>query len=96
MDSQKLQPTVIDSQTLDLLKDEIKQEISERLKNSNLNKLLEKHGILKDDIQVKCDIDLTKIQIRDTNPSLLMPGKRVEVWVCLCNNKMTDCPCPQP
>ncbi|MEH2168943.1 MAG: hypothetical protein V7K41_20250 [Nostoc sp.] len=96
MESQTSQPTVIDSQTLDLLKDEIKQEISERLKNSNLNKLLEKHGILKDDIQVKCDIDLTKIQIRDTNPSLLMPGKRVEVWVCLCKGEMTDCPCPKP
>ncbi|MEH2237095.1 hypothetical protein [Nostoc sp.] len=97
MESKIVQPTVIDAQKLDLLKDEIKQEISERLKNSDLSKLLEKYGISGNDIlQVKCDIDLTKIQIRDASPSLLMPGKRVEVWVCLCKGEMTDCPCPKP
>ncbi|WP_392534525.1 hypothetical protein [Nostoc sp. C117] len=97
MDSQTVQPTVIDAQTLDLLKDEIKQEISERLRNSNLSKLLEKYGILGDDIlQVKCDIDLTKMQLRDTNCSLLLPAKRVEVWACLCKGEITDCPCPKP
>ncbi|MEH2400104.1 hypothetical protein [Nostoc sp.] len=97
MDSQSVQPTVIDAQTLDLLKDEIKQEISERLKNSNLSKLLDKYGISGDDVlQVKCNIDLTKFQVIDTNNSLLIPGKFIEVLACLCNGHITDCPCPKP
>ncbi|MEH2337197.1 hypothetical protein [Nostoc sp.] len=97
MESQTVQPTVIDAQTLYLLKDEIKQEISERLKNSNLSKVLEKYGISGDDVlQVKCNIDLTKIQVRDTNSSLLIPGKHVELWACLCKGEITDCPCPKP
>ncbi|RCJ28207.1 hypothetical protein A6S26_11755 [Nostoc sp. ATCC 43529] len=71
------------------------KEISERLRNSNLKKLLEKYGISGDDVlQVKCDIDLNKIQVRDTNHSLLLPANLVQGWACLCNREWTDCPCP--
>lgn len=95
MDSQPVQPTVIDAQKLDLLKEEIKQEITETLKNSNLSKLIEKYGISGDDVlQVKYNIDLTKIQVRDMN-SLLIPGMFTEQWICLCNGEYVDCPCPK-
>ncbi|PHJ58219.1 hypothetical protein VF14_19120 [Nostoc linckia z18] len=71
------------------------KEISERLRSYNLKKLLENYGISGDDVlQVKCDIDLTKIQVRDINHSLLLPAKHVQAWACLCNGELTDCPCP--
>ena len=85
MDPQSLQQIVIDSQTLQQLQDEIQEEMRETLKNSNLDKILEKYGISGDNILTfQISTDLSNIQagaIFDENQqpnSLLSPiPKRV-------------------
>jgi uncharacterized protein YdcH (DUF465 family) len=52
----------MNSEMLQQLKDELKQEMSERLKDAKFDKLLEKYGILGDNIlQFECILDLSQI-----------------------------------
>ncbi|WP_373527301.1 hypothetical protein [Nostoc sp.] len=68
MDSQTVQSIVIDSQTLQQLEDEIKNELSNILNNSNFGELLKKYGISGQNIlKVQCLLDLTKIEVSDTD-----------------------------
>ncbi|MEH2192247.1 MAG: hypothetical protein V7K98_06225 [Nostoc sp.] len=58
--------TVIDTQTLQQLEDEIKNELSNILKKSNFGEVLEKYGILGQNIlEIQCSLDLTKIEVSD-------------------------------
>ncbi|MGF1938273.1 MAG: hypothetical protein RM347_028595 [Nostoc sp. ChiQUE02] len=66
MESQTVQPTVIDDHTLQLLKDEIKQEMLNILSNSNLSKVLEKYGISAQDVfKLQYTLDLNQHQSND-------------------------------
>ncbi|MEH2390478.1 MAG: hypothetical protein V7K21_01990 [Nostoc sp.] len=66
MESQTSQQAVIEPQKLQHLQDEIQQEISKILNNSNLSNVLEKYGILKDKIlTIQYSIDLSKMQSND-------------------------------
>ncbi|MEH1773710.1 hypothetical protein [Nostoc sp.] len=66
MDSQTVQSIVIDAQTLQQLEDEIKNELSNILKDSNFGEVLEKYGILGQNIlKVQCLLDLTQIEVND-------------------------------
>ncbi|MCC5649796.1 hypothetical protein LC609_08050 [Nostoc sp. XA013] len=69
MASQTSQQAVIDSETLERLKEKIQQEIIEILKNSNFRTLLEENGISKDrvmKIKLECNIELAQIPSTDT------------------------------
>lgn len=58
--------TVIDTQTLQQLEDEIKNELTNILKNSNFGEVLEKYGISGQNIlKVQCLLDLTQIEVSD-------------------------------
>ncbi|MEH2313214.1 MAG: hypothetical protein V7K35_17840 [Nostoc sp.] len=97
MESQKAQPKVLDSEALKQLGDEIKREIRDSLKNSNLSKVLEKYNISRDDVlEIQCSIDPTKLPGGDTNHSLLIPGKHIVLLDCWCAGHIDDCPCPKP
>lgn len=97
MDSQTLEPTVLDAQTLQQLQDEIQQEMHEILNKSNLAKVLNKYGISGQEVlKVQYVLDLSKYQFIDTDESLqakksLLPklGKR-PIEVALRHVK----PCP--
>ncbi|MEH2273036.1 MAG: hypothetical protein V7K68_32220 [Nostoc sp.] len=66
MDSQTVQPIVIDAQTLQQLEDEIKNELSNILKNSNFGEVLQKYGISGQNIlKFQCLLDLTQIEVSD-------------------------------
>jgi hypothetical protein len=66
MESQTVQLTVIDAQTLQQLEDEIKNELTNILKNSNFGGLLEKYGISGQNIlKVQCLLDLNQIEVSD-------------------------------
>ncbi|MEH2148669.1 hypothetical protein [Nostoc sp.] len=68
MDSQTVQPIVIDAQTLQQLEDEIKNELSNILKNSNFGEVLEKYGISGQNIlKLQCLLDLTQIEVSDAD-----------------------------
>ncbi|MBH8564058.1 hypothetical protein I8748_18020 [Nostoc sp. CENA67] len=68
MESKTLQQTVLDTQTLQQLKEEVKQAISESLKNSNVNKVFGKYGISEDRVlKFQCHIDLSNNQ--QSNPA---------------------------
>ncbi|MBW4453368.1 MAG: hypothetical protein KME55_12090 [Nostoc indistinguendum CM1-VF10] len=68
MASQTSQQAVLDSETLERLKEKIQQEIIEILKNSNFRTLLEENGISKDrvmKIKLECNIELVQIPSTD-------------------------------
>ncbi|MEH1778098.1 hypothetical protein [Nostoc sp.] len=66
MEPQTSQQAVLDSQKLEQLKDEIKQEISELLNKSNLRNILDKHGVLIENIlTIQYTIDLSKVESSD-------------------------------
>ena len=68
METQSSQPKVIDAQTLQQLEEEIKNELSNILKNSNFGEVLTKYGILGQEIlKVQCLLDLTKIEVSDAD-----------------------------
>lgn len=91
MESQTVYPTAIDAQTLQQLEDEIHQEINEILNNSNIRNVLEKYGILEDNIlTIEYSIDLSKIHssnvIKDQQhqkslPEALGKNKQLKCWV---------------
>ncbi|YAF94308.1 MAG: hypothetical protein AB3A66_17070 [Nodularia sp. CChRGM 3473] len=67
MESQASQQTVLDSEIEQQLHTEIQQAIREGLKNSNLSKVLEKYGILSDQIlSLEYSIDISKLEASDT------------------------------
>ncbi|WP_334929002.1 hypothetical protein [Nostoc sp.] len=83
MESQTSQQASLDSQTLEQLQDEIRQEMREIIQNSKLTKVLEKYGISKKNaLKIECSINLTKTQLNDTNCSFLIPGKHIVLATC--------------
>ncbi|MBD2680385.1 MULTISPECIES: hypothetical protein [Nostoc] len=105
MDSQTLQPTVLDAQTLQKLQDDIQQEMCESLNKANFRKILEKYGISSQEvIKFQCTLDLTKLQSNQANEGQqlqnflgLLPSKLIHLSVCTCwsedEGKLVDCPC---
>jgi hypothetical protein len=94
MESQTAQQTVVDSQTLDRFKDEIQQEMSQVLKNSNLSKILEKYDISAEKVlKFQCSIDLDQTKSLDTNPSLTIPGNHIVLKDCWSVQLQTWVPC---
>jgi hypothetical protein len=66
MESQTVQPIVIDDHTLQQLKDEIKQEMCEIVNNANFSQILAKYGILRPEVlQFEYRIDLNKLKSSD-------------------------------
>ncbi|MBH8572809.1 hypothetical protein I8752_07220 [Nostocaceae cyanobacterium CENA369] len=95
MESQTSQQIVVDSQTLDRFKDEIQQEISEALKNSNISKVLgEKYGISSEEnvLKIQCSIQINQSSLSETNHSLQIPGKHIVLLDCMLPNG-TVIPC---
>lgn len=77
----------MDSQTLQQLQDDIKNELSESLKNANFTSLLEKYGISGEKVlKLECSIDLTQIQMKNTenssNINSLIPGNHIVKLGC--------------
>ncbi|MBC1275061.1 hypothetical protein GNF10_03470 [Nostoc sp. UCD121] len=104
MESPTSQQAVIDPQELQQLQDELQQEISESINNSNLSKILEKHGISKNnnfEIRFQCSIEVTQIQSNNINIERQaqgflqpIPAKRVMQMFC-CMDRLGRCvPCP--
>ncbi|MEH1850731.1 MAG: hypothetical protein V7L11_03355 [Nostoc sp.] len=92
MEPQTSQQAVLDSQKLEQLKDEIKQEISEILNKSNLRNLLDKYGVLIENIlTIQYTIDLSKVESSDVVVEPQHPGflpealgqnqHKLECWV---------------
>ncbi|MDZ7965121.1 MAG: hypothetical protein RM368_09105 [Nostoc sp. DedSLP03] len=94
--------TVIDAETLQQIQDEIQQEISEILENSNFHKVLEKYSISGNKIlkiKFQCSIDKNKIQHADAvdneQVKKILPeitGELREELVLV--NKLLCIPCP--
>jgi hypothetical protein len=77
----------MDSQTLQQLQDEIKNELSQSLKNAKFKTVLEKYGISGEKVlKIECSIDLTQIQMKDMNNSnnrnLIIPGNHIVKLGC--------------
>lgn len=77
----------MDSQTLQQLQDEIKNELSQSLKNANFETVLEKYGLSGEKVlNLECSIDLSQIQIKDTenysNTYLLIPDNHIVKLNC--------------
>lgn len=82
----------MDSQTLQQLQDEIKNELSQSLMSANFETVLEKYGISGEKVlKLECSIDLSQIQIKNTenssNKNLLIPGNHIVKLDC------DWCPC---
>jgi uncharacterized protein YutE (UPF0331/DUF86 family) len=97
MESQTVQPTVIDAQTLQQLEDEIKKELTNILNNSNFGEVLKKYGISGQNVlKVQCLLDLTQIEVSDaidnqqTNPQEQDTTFKTLSLSGFCN------PCPVP
>ncbi|UKO99075.1 hypothetical protein [Nostoc sp. UHCC 0870] len=68
MSSNNLPETVLDSQTLKQVENEIKQELIEVLNQSKLSKVLEKYGISKSEVlKINYTLDLNKLQSTDVS-----------------------------
>ncbi len=68
MTSQSSQVTVMDTQTLKQLQEEIQEEMKDILNNSKFSDLLEKYGISGQEIlKIQCLLDLNQIQISDAD-----------------------------
>ncbi|MDZ8070476.1 MAG: hypothetical protein RMY64_33525 [Nostoc sp. DedQUE08] len=102
MESQTGQSTVIDAEILQQIQNEIQQEISEILENSNFHKVLEKYSISGDKIlkiKFQCSIDINKIQHGNTVDneqikkflSEIIGGTKQELMLV---NKLLCIPCP--
>ncbi|MBD0388171.1 MAG: hypothetical protein ICV54_17085 [Nostoc sp. C3-bin3] len=77
----------MDSQTLQQLQDEIRNELSKTLKNANFNTVFEKYGISGEKIlKLECSIDLTQLHMRDrknfNNTSSLIPHNHIVKLNC--------------
>ncbi|MEI1373198.1 hypothetical protein PQG02_27800 [Nostoc sp. UHCC 0926] len=77
----------MDSQTLQQLQDEIKNELSQSLKNASFKTVLEKYGISGEKVlKLECSIDITQIQMKDTenssNINSLIPGNHIVKLDC--------------
>ncbi|MEH2022485.1 MAG: hypothetical protein V7K62_02620 [Nostoc sp.] len=78
----------MNSQTLQQLQDEIKNELSQSLKNANFETVLEKYGISGEKVlNLECSIDLSQIQIKDTenssNTNSLISGNHIVKLSCI-------------
>ncbi|MHC5597383.1 MAG: hypothetical protein ACYTXC_15825 [Nostoc sp.] len=63
MESQTVQPTLLDAQTLKQLQDEIQQEMYKILNKSELDNVLKKYGISAEEVlRIQYILDLTKYQ----------------------------------
>ncbi|PHM09868.1 hypothetical protein [Nostoc sp. 'Peltigera malacea cyanobiont' DB3992] len=105
MESQTSQQTVIESQKLQQLQDDIQQEMHEILKNTNFSKILKNYGISRQEVlQFQYTLDLTKLQSSDVGEdeqvakfSLVIPGKHIRLSGCTCwsndINDFVNCPC---
>ncbi|MBE8986094.1 hypothetical protein [Nostoc sp. LEGE 12450] len=99
MESQTVQPTVIDAQILQQIQDEIQQEMREIIKNSNLNNVLEKYGISGENIlEVHCTVNLDKIQNshivdkqRVQNFAVAIPHNKIALKGCIITNQGMIC-----
>lgn len=77
----------MDFQTLEQLKDEIKNELSQSLKNAKFKTVLEKYGISGEKVlTLECSIDISQIQMKDTenssNINSLIPGNHIMKLGC--------------
>ena len=77
----------MNSQILQQLQDEIKNELSQSLKNANFKTVLEKYGISGEKVlKLECSIDITQIQMEDTenssNINSLIPGNNIVKLDC--------------
>ncbi|MEH2300219.1 MAG: hypothetical protein V7K88_14715 [Nostoc sp.] len=97
-----VEPTVIDTETLQQVQNDIQQEISEILENSNFHKVLEKYSISGDKvlkIKFQCSIDINKIQNGDAvdneQAQKFLPETTKELGQELVLvNKLLCIPCP--
>ncbi|MEH1811754.1 MAG: hypothetical protein V7K26_10430 [Nostoc sp.] len=93
MDSQTVQPTVLDAQTLKQLEDEIKQEMSNILNKSNLNKILEKYSISGEtSLKIQCSIHQPSDELKDGNSFLPVSSPPILIpFNCFCNGRPCQC-----
>ncbi|MEH2356847.1 hypothetical protein [Nostoc sp.] len=93
MDSKTVQSTFIDAETLKQLEDEIKQEMSEILNKSNLNKILEQYCISGEkSLKLQCSIHLNQNESRETNSFL--PCSDIPIIIafnCSCSGRPCQC-----
>jgi len=99
MESQTSQQAVLDSQKLQQLQDEIQQEIIEIINKSNLEKLLEKHGVSGKDI-VTIQINLDKVQEinaaekQETQNSVIQIPQKLTLKSCIITSQGMVCSWP--
>ncbi|MBD2344360.1 hypothetical protein [Anabaena subtropica] len=102
MDAQKLQLSVLPSQTLEQLEEEIQQEMLVILKDSRLGEIFRNYNILAEAaIRIQCSIDLTKIKALDPNFLGDLTTQQITTTNCNCctcwSEPLQDfvkCPCP--
>ncbi|WP_298911421.1 hypothetical protein [uncultured Nostoc sp.] len=100
MESQTSQQAVINPQTLQQLEDDIKNELSNILKNSNFGEVLKKYGISGQEIfKVQCILDLTQMKFSDAvgdkqvNELLLaISGQKMKPMGCVWYDHLPCCP----
>jgi hypothetical protein len=77
--SQQLELQVIDSQSLQQLQNEIKQEINELLKNSKVSQILKKYGVSGQKIlTVQSSLDLSQYKLKENITSALSTQSSTE------------------
>ncbi|WP_392534523.1 hypothetical protein [Nostoc sp. C117] len=94
--------TVIDSETLEQLQNEIQQKLGESLQNADLHSLLEKYGILEDRvlrIHWQCNLDPNQLQSDDAvdeqQPNaLLAANPKLPIPEIVLVKKSLCIPCP--
>ena len=97
MESQTVQPTVIDAQTLQQLEDDIKKELTNILNNSNFGEVLKKYGISGQNVlKVQCLLDLTQIQVSDAidNQQTDLEGQNTTFKTLALGGFVNPCPVP--
>jgi hypothetical protein len=91
----------MDSENLQQLKKEIKQEMSEVLNSSKITNIFQSYGLTEDGlIKFQCILDLTKIQLNNTleedqqfKASLLAIPEQELLLMCCCSCPLWCCPC---
>ncbi len=93
MESKIVQPTLIDAETLKQLEDKIKEEMSEILNKSNLNKILENCSISGEKVlKIQCSVHLTSNESTDVNSFLTVSDRPIIIrFNCLCNGRPCEC-----
>lgn len=96
MDTQTTPLASLDSETLEQLQTEIKQEFIRILNNSNFSQILKKYGISTEELlKFQCVLDLSKIEVTDAHKATQSQGLLAENQV---QNNITESewynPCP--